>query len=193
MTKEIKKNIINNISKLLAHRSFHGLTFIVKTFLLKKLKLFNFLIFKMIKMISINKINEFKQKFHNYFLMKNSLQALSNAMKNYYIISVGFNEIYNGIKKPKKFKMCILVCLINWITTFYHLIWISSDYFWSKTDGPFLPNKSRICYLGAVVLFFYIGIFKTDLALSEINSNLSPFKVFYPLMKDVEAIHKLTD
>ena len=89
--------------------------------------------------------------------------------------------------------MCILVCLINWITTLYHLIWTSSDYLWSKTDEPFLPDKSRVCYLGMVILFFYIGVFKTDLALGEINSNLSPFKVYYPLMKDVKTIHKLTD
>ena len=147
----------------------------------------------MIKIKISNKIKNFKQKVSEYFLMKNSLQTFSNAMKNYFVISIGFDEIYNGIKKSKRFKMCILVCLINWFGAFYHLIWTSSDYLWSKTNGPFLPDKSRIACLGIVILFFYIGVFKTDLALGEINSNLSPFKVFYPLMDDAKAIHKLTD
>ena len=147
----------------------------------------------MIKIKIINKINNFKQKVNEYFLMKNSLRTFSNGMKNYFVISIGFNDIYYGIKKPKRLKMCILVCLMAWFATFYHLIWTSSDYLWSKTDGPFLPDKSRVGCLGIVILFFYIGVFKTDLALGEINSNLSPFEVYYPLMNDVKAIHKLTD
>ena len=147
----------------------------------------------MIKIITINKINKFKQKFHDYFLMKKTLQAFSDVMKNYYVISVGFNEIYYGIKNPKRFKLCILFCIMHWIVAFYHLVWVTSDYIWTKTNGHFLPAKARIGFAGYFILFSYIAVFTTDLILGQINSHLSPFKVFYPLINDIKVVHKLND
>ena len=140
-----------------------------------------------------NNMIKFKQKVNEYLLLKNYLKAFSNDMKNYYVISVGFDEIYYGIKNPKRFKLCIILCIMHWICTFYHLIWISSDYIWSKTDEPFLPEKIRIGFAGYFILFFYIAVFTTDLILSDISSHLSPLKVFYPLINDNKQLHKLND
>ena len=150
-------------------------------------------IFKIIKVKINNKITKFKQKINDYFLLKNSLEAFSNALKKYYVFSVGFDEIYYKARNPKRFKLCILACIMNWIASFYHLIWISSDYLWSKTDGPFLPEKARIGCLGVMILLLHISVFKTDLILGRINCKICPFKIFYPLMKDAKSIHKLTD
>ena len=44
--------------------------------------------------------------------MKNLIEILSNAIRKFYIFSVGFDEMYNGIKNPKRFKLCIVFCII---------------------------------------------------------------------------------
>ena len=134
-----------------------------------------------------------KQRVGDYFLMEKSLQTLSNTLRYYYVLPKGFDEIYNGIKMTKRFKLYILICIFNWIATFYHLIWISSDYIWSKTDGPFLPEKIKVCFAGITILLNFISVFKTDLILGEIKYNLSPLKVIYLLTNNNKESHKLTD
>ena len=59
-----------------------------------------------------DKIAKIKQKVNEYFLMKNSIGTLSNAIRKFYVASVGFDEIYYGIKNPKRFKLCILLCIL---------------------------------------------------------------------------------
>ena len=65
--------------------------------------------------------------------MENSIKTLSNAMRRFYVLSIGFDEIYYGIKNPKRFKLCILFCIIMWIAAIWHFIlitppvWLSID------------------------------------------------------------------
>ena len=84
--------------------------------------------------------------------MKTSFKAFSNALKKYFVFSVEFHQIYYGIKNPKRFKLCILVCILNWIACFYHLIWITSDWIWLKTSGLFLPDKIKVTGFGLFIL-----------------------------------------
>ena len=140
-----------------------------------------------------NKLVELKQRLKDYFLMKKCLETLSNAMKDYYVLPKGFDEIYKEINNAKRFKFYILVLIVNWIATFYHLIWITSDYIWSKTDGAFLPDKVKVCLSMIVILHCFASILKTELILGQIKYNLSPLKVIYQLINNDKESHKLTD
>ena len=82
---------------------------------------------------------------------------------------------------------------MDWIATFYHLIWITSDYIWSKTDGAFLPDKAKVCFSGIFILLCFASILKTEFTLGQIKYNLSPLKVIYQLMNNDFESHKLTD
>lgn len=151
---------------------------------------------KMMNKIKIKfkyQINQFKQRVNEYVQLKNSIETLSNSIKKYYVLPNGFDEIYKEINNTKRFKLYILVLIVNWITAFYHLIWITSDYIWLKTDGEFLPDRVKVCLSGIVILLCFASIFKTELILGQIKHNLSPLKVIYQLMTNDKESHKLTD
>lgn len=56
--------------------------------------------------------NRIKQKLNDYFSLENSLGHLNKLFKDFFIISIGFDEIKNGMKNSKRFKLCILVCIL---------------------------------------------------------------------------------
>lgn len=92
---------------------------------------------------SINKVNEY---FQNSIDFQNSLGYLMIVMRNSYAISIGIDQVYNGIKDSKRFKICILQLVYMLIFVLELLIFfISSDLF-SLIDGPFLLDQFRLMF-----------------------------------------------
>ena len=59
--------------------------------------------------IQFNKlIKLLRKKLIEFFLLENSITNLSNKIKFYFVLSVGFDEIYNKIKCPKRFQVCTI-------------------------------------------------------------------------------------
>ena len=137
-----------------------------------------------------NKVSEY---FENSIDFQNSLGYLMIVMKNSYAISVGVDQVYNGIKDSKRFKICILQLIFMLIFAFQLLIFfISSDSF-SLIDGPFLPDHFRPMFFTQIIGFLQISMMRIDITFSEMGYNLSPLKVFYYLINDLTSQHKLTD
>ena len=146
----------------------------------------------MIKRIK-NKFLNLKYKIKEYFLLKNSLDHLANFIKKFYILSVGFDDIYYGIKNHKRLKICIFNCAVIWLATFYFLSYLLSDFMFSLMDISSFTSQLKLLGVLAVSITFLIAVLKTDLILAQINKNLSPFKIVYYLMKDLKQKHKLND
>ena len=134
-----------------------------------------------------------KQEIINYFLLENSMGHLMNSLKTFYVFSIGFQEIYRGTKNPRRFKMCIFICVYILIVTLFQLLLISSDDLYSRFDGPFIPDQFRAIHLLTIILFLMVVGMKIDIHLGEFKYNLSQFKVLYYLMDNWRLKHKLTE
>ena len=44
---------------------------------------------------------KFKQKLSEYFLIKNWIATFSYTIKRFYVVWIGFDKIFYGIKNPK--------------------------------------------------------------------------------------------
>ena len=147
-----------------------------------------------IKMIKIKiKILKIKQKFVDYFLIKTLIEILSKIIRNFYVFSVGLDEIYYEIKNPKRFKLCIIFCIFMWMATIWHFLALISPSLWSLIDNPFIPDQPKLCVL-ILMLALFLGTFlKCDFLLGELNGYLEPLKIFHILRINVKLIHQLTD
>lgn len=93
--------------------------------------------------IRLNTIkNRIKQRFNEYFLLENSLGYLNKILKTFFLISIGFNEINYGYKNSKRFKLCIFVFILLWISLIRLHISINFDYNVCPTNKVNLPNSS---------------------------------------------------
>ena len=140
-----------------------------------------------------NKFADFKFNIKEYFLLKNSLDHLANFIKKFYVLSVGFDDIYYGIENPKRLKICIFNCAIIWLAKFYFLSYLLSDFMFSLLDISSFTSQLKLLVVLAFSITFLIAVIKTDFILAQINNNLSPLKVIYFLMKDLKQKHKLDD
>ena len=148
----------------------------------------------MIKMDKIkDKIAKIKQKVNEYFFMKNSIGTLSNVIRKFYVLSVEFDEIFYGIKNPKRMKLCKILCIILWLTTLWHFLLLLSPSLWSLIDNPFLPDYKKTCIFTLSVTIFFIAILKTDYLFGEINGHLDTFKVFHIITYNTKFLHKLNE
>ena len=114
-------------------------------------------------------------------------------MKNSYAISVGVDQVYNGIKDSKRFKVCILQLIFMLIFAFELLAFFISSELFSLIDGPFLPDHFRPMFFTQIIGFLQILMMRIDITFGEMGYNLSPFKVFYYLINNLKSEHKLTD
>ena len=136
--------------------------------------------------------SKIKTKSNNYLQFGKSLTYLMKILNSFYVFSVGFDDIYYGIKRPKRFRRCIYVTFYFLIVTIIKLN-VALDELWLKIHGPFLPNNFRTLYLSGALLFMMVALMKIDILLAEKNYNLNPFKVLYYLMCDMKWKHKLID
>ena len=102
-----------------------------------------------------NSFKNLKQKLTNLFLFENSIKYLSNTMKTSHLISIGFDEIYNGIlNNPKRFKFGILIYIITWFSLLWHFLLLIPSV-WALIDNKVLPyqlKNSLCCYFGGICL-----------------------------------------
>ena len=134
-----------------------------------------------------------RKRIFKYFTLENSLNDLMNYSKRFYVISIGFDQIYYGLKNSMRFKICVLICTFMWLSTLFQLSFVISDHIYSLGHHPNLPNFLRIIYLSGILFTTLITIIKTDFLFAEINYNLEPFKVFHFLMNNMKSKHKLTN
>ena len=129
-----------------------------------------------------------KVKLNQHFKVKNLVYNLVGLLKINLIISI--DDIYNGTKNPKRFRLCVLNYILHWLVCLYHFPLLINDYMYSLINSPFFTPELII-----LVIFFLIHVlvFKSDILFGEINCNLSPFKICYFLAKDIKLKHKLSE
>ena len=85
---------------------------------------------------------------------------------NFYFISIRINEINDGIKNSKRFRITIFIAIfIGFFAFVVNLISISNCYF-SLLKENFLPNHFRIILLIFSFGFIMILVFKIDMILA---------------------------
>ena len=71
-------------------------------------------------------------KFEGYLSMKKSLDHLMEVAKDFHFISIGINEINDGIKNPGQFKLVILNLIYFVIFVFMVILISLSNYLYSS-------------------------------------------------------------
>ena len=171
-----------------------GITTFLNTKFYQKIKILceKFFVFERMEKFKI-KITNLKHSFNSYFSFKNSLGNLMKFCKRFYIYSVGFDDMYYGLKNPKRLKISIMICVMLWIATFYHLLLVTSDDVWGLIDGPFVPGHYRTTLGLYLIIIFTVSVIKTDQIIGEIEYNSKPLEVFHFLMNNIKSKHKLTE
>ena len=140
-----------------------------------------------------NKIDKVKIKIKQHFNVENLIFNLSNFLKINLITSIGIDEVYFGTKNPKRFKLCIFNCLINWFVFFYHFSFLTSDFIKSLIESPFLPDDFNVLIVLVIIALSAVSTIKTDILFGEINNNLNQLKIYYFLAKDIKSKHNLNE
>ena len=131
------------------------------------------------------------QSIKSVFIFENSLGHLSKILTWFYITSIGFEEINFGRKNPFKFKICALICFFMWIATLRLIPFLLSNHLYSLISNQFLPRQFKTFHLLVVFIIGLTAYLRTEFLLGEINYDLKPFKVFYFLINNLNAKHKL--
>ena len=139
-----------------------------------------------------DEINKFKLKLSNYFSLKTSMTKLSNVMRSFYSLSIGFDQLNYCTKNDKRFKVCLFLCITLWIAIFWHLILLIPSV-WADIDGPFLPDNIKATIFIIILAFLLAAVEKIDYLGAEIYGYLDAFKLFYNLTLDSKSTHKLTE
>ena len=108
-----------------------------------------------------HQINKLKLKLSEHFSLKTSIKTLSNVIRNFYVISKGFDEINYVIDNPKRFKVCLFLCITLWLTILWHLILLIPSV-WSLIDGPFLPDHFKLCIFVFILASLLAAVEKID-------------------------------
>ena len=141
-----------------------------------------------------NKITSLKCWIKEYFLLENSLEHLENFIKNFYVSSIGFNDIYYGNKNMKTFIICIVNWTFGWFAVGFFLSFVFSDKMFALIDVPSISDQNlKLIVILATIMLFQTALIRTDYLFGQINYNLNSFKVIYYLMKDLKQLHKLNE
>ena len=141
-------------------------------------------------------INKIKQKTHDYLSFQTLIKSLISYVHKFYILSIEFDQVNYGLVNHRRFKINLILCVLMWLATFYHLLLISSNKLWSLIAGSFQVNHYRLLKSLFMVYLFLSTSIKTDILLEEIKlfklSVQSPLRIIYYLMNDLKLKHKLT-
>ena len=161
---------------------------------ISKIRQYFYLKFKKIKNYFVIFINRIKKSLKDSLIFESSLNHLEKLLKRFYVTSIGFEEINFGRKNFKRFKFCVLACIFLWIITLRLLLLILSNHFYSiHIINEFLPNHFKTFHLLIVLCIIIVSLIRTEFLISEIETNLGPFKVFYFLKNNIKRKHKLSD
>ena len=141
-----------------------------------------------------NKFSILKCWMKEYFLLENSLLHLESFIERYYVLSIGFSDIYYGNENMKRFKICAVNCAFGWFGVFFFLSFIFSENMFSLIDVPSIPGKNlKLLDTLTVITMLLMAVVRTDHLIAEIKHDLKPYKVIYYLMKDLKQFHKLNE
>ena len=140
-----------------------------------------------------NKIFILKSNLKEYLLLRNSLDHLENVIKKFYVLSIGFSDIYYENKNTKRFIICIVNWIIIWLFVVISLSFVLFDKMFSLIDVPSFSQHLKLLLILCTTFTLLIATLKTDLIFGEIYYNLSPFKVIYHLINDFKQKHKLNN
>ena len=138
-------------------------------------------------------ILKIKLRFKDNLSMEKSIGHLMKTGKNFYFISIGIQEINDGIKNPKRFKIIILQLIYYAIINLILALFSVSNYFYSQLETDFLLADFKIFVIGFSLSTIWVLPKKIDMFLAERKWNLSPLKVFYYLINNIKSKHKLAD
>ena len=138
-------------------------------------------------------VQKIKIKLQQYITVENLVYNTFDLCKSNCITSCGIQEIYFDKKNPKRFKLCILNCIISWIVFLFQIAILTNHYLYSLIQGQHLPAQTNILLILMIFLIIHTAIIKTDLLFGEIKYNLRPFKICYFLAKDIKSMHKLSE
>ena len=133
------------------------------------------------------------QRFKKYLSMERSLGHLMKVANNSYFISIGIDEINDGIMNPNQFQITTWHLIYYGIFTFIINLFAASNYFYLLLMDGILPKQFRLIIILVGNGFTLFLAQKIDMFFGEIKFNLSPFKVFYYLINNLKSEHKLTD
>ena len=80
-----------------------------------------------------------KTKIQLHFKVENLVHNLFGLLKISSITSIEIDKIYDVTKNPKRYKICILNCIISWTICLLHFISFTSDYMHSLIKSSYLP------------------------------------------------------
>ena len=134
-----------------------------------------------------------KKIFKKYVSMERSCGYLMEVARNSFFISIGINEINDGIKNPKRFKITKLHLIYFGISNLILILFSVFNCFYVSLMADILPAQFRIVFNLVAIGFTWFFVIKFDMFSGELKFNLSPLKVFYFLINNIKSIHKLTD
>ena len=94
-----------------------------------------------VKTYSKCKFENAKQRLINYFSLGKSLEHLMEVSKDFYFISIGINEINDGIKNSKRLGMLYLHIIYLGIFTLMNCLFAVSNGCYSLLKVNILPNN----------------------------------------------------
>ena len=150
--------------------------------------------FKKIKDYFVNLINRIGKILRDSLIFESSLNHLEKLLKRFYVTSIGFEEMNCGTKNSKRFKYCVLVCILLWIITLRLLVLIiSNDFYSTYVINEFLPNNFKTFHMLIMFCILIVSLIRAEFLISEVKTNLGPFRVFHFLKNNIKRKHKLFD
>ena len=139
-------------------------------------------------------MKKFKEKIKDYFSIKSSIGHLMDASTGFLLIPMDLDGIINGIRNKLKFRMSIvhLICVLLSITS-NTFLFATSNYLYSLLKLNLMPEYMKPFLLFAAFSSLWFVPIKMDFILGQIKSRLSPFKIFYYLINNLQSKHKLTN
>ena len=137
-----------------------------------------------------NKMIDFKERIKSYFAIESSFGHLMETSTNLYLMSVGIDEIDQGIKNAKRLRRSLfnMICFIIFILNLF--LFSLSSYHYSLLKLEFLPDQMPMMIFLVGFISIWISTIKINFIISEMKNNLSPMKIFYSQIGNFGMTHK---
>ena len=144
----------------------------------------------------------FIRKIFENFKNRDVFDHLINVTKRFHVISIGLDEIVNGVINQTEnrnkikhsifnLKYSIFILIFMLVSTLVLFAFLISDQLFSLYKFPTPISNFRIIVLVVVISSILIFVIKIDFILGQINYELSSLKMFYFLKMNLKLKHKL--
>lgn len=117
--------------------------------------------------------SNFKKRIKEYFSMERSIGHLMEIAQDFNVISIGINEINDGIKNPKRFQLSIFHLINLAIFSLFLILFSISNHLYSLLKVDFLSDHFRLLFLAFSISFTGVAIIKIDMIFGEIKINFT--------------------